>query len=186
MIGAVEDWLIAELERLLGSRFRSIESGPGDWSDGYFKRLASVAPAIRVVWQDASARPESELTLDTLWNVYFITGWSGGGNQGRRRGQVGQIGAFRAIELAAPILHDALIPDVGRIRVSGISDLWTEDFEKAGIAVYGLTLAIPIQLDPELDESAFDDFLRAGAEWELPPADGADAEQTIELPREET
>ena len=188
MIARAEDWLVEELRRILGSHIASIESGPGDWSESYLARVLQSAPAVRVVFTGASARSGADLTIDSWWRVYIVTGWSGGGQRGRRRGQVGQIGAYRALELAAPLLHNVLIPDAGRVRVTGIDNLWTGELDRAGVAVYAVTLTLPLTLEPELDDANYDEFLRAGLAWKVSEEteEEADLSRVVTIREEET
>lgn len=187
-LGAAEDWLVAECRRLAGSVFRSIESGPGEWSEEYLTRVLRDAPSIRVVWEGGPAQqtPADILTLQTQWTVYVVVGWRGGRREAQRRGRGAQIGAYRACTLLAPILHHSFIPDVGLIHGTGIVNLWSRETDRHGVAVYGIGLQIPIAItpDPLVLEGRFDDFLTAGIAWDLPGAGAAeDAADIVQFPR---
>jgi len=179
-----EVWLIAQCERIVGSRFKSIDSGPGDWSDAYFTRVIEQKPAIRVAFIAADAENEDDLYLKTRWVIFVVTGWAGGDQKTRRRGSRHQIGAFRAVRLLAPALHNCRIPDVGLVRVVRAANLWTGDIDKSGSAVFGISLNIDMTLDPEIDEGEFDDFLSIGVDWNLPRVgELVDASDLIVIPR---
>ena len=188
-IGAAEDWLVKECCRVLQSHFPSIESGPGEWSESYLRRVLKAIPAVRVAWEGGQARESGELTVDTVWTIYVITGWQGRTEQQRRRGDAKAIGAYRACELLAPILHNSVIPAPDgcggdRIRVADIRNFWTGEIDKVGVALYGIGLKIPLALDPddEILEENYDEFLRAGIDWDLPGADDeTDAEELLEV-----
>ena len=185
-ISAAEDWLVAETERVFGTAFKSIESGPGEWSDAYLERVVAQAPAIRIAFLDGAARDGSALTVDTRWSVYLLTGWSGGGPRTRRRGSGGSIGTWRAIEVLAPWLHNRAIPDVGRVRVADAANLWSGALDRKGLALSAIGLSIAIDLDPELDESELADFLRAGTDWDLPGTGGpVDRDEAFNIPQGE-
>ncbi len=179
----VETWLVDECERLAGSVFRSIESGPGEWSQAYLERVIKSAPAIRVVWEGGEAQePANELTVLSRWTVYVVTRWDGS----RRNARLDPArGAYRACELLAPILHNSKIPDIGLIRVTGIANLWGERIDRGGVAAYGIGLGIPIPLDPDEPALAgnFHDFLTAGIDWNLPGVgENVDTTDTVTLP----
>ena len=185
MIGAAQTWLVEECERVLGSTFRSIQTGPGDWSDDYIRRVIREAPTARVVWRGADASEQTSLSLASAFSVYLVTNQAGAGQGDKLRGAGGFAGAVRSVELLAPMLHNELIPDVGRIRVVALRNLWGAQIDRADVAVHEIDLRVPLTLDPVEDESEFVDFLRAGVEWNLPG--GLDvAEQTIAIPQEDT
>ena len=184
-IAAAEDWLVTEIRRVLGSAFRSIESGPGEWSEDYLKRVVEDVPAVRVAWLGGAGREATMLTLDTRWAVYVLTGWDGGTQHTRRRGRTGEIGAYRATELLAPRLHTALIPDVGRVRVASVENFWTGAIDRKGLALYAVILDIAIPMDVEIGEGEYEDFLRVGIDWPLGEGVGGDATDTMTLPQAE-
>ena len=184
-IAAAEDWLVATCTELVGSVFKSIESGPGDWSEAYLKRVIEAAPAIRVVWEGGPVqqKPAQILTLTTQWTVYIVTGALHGTKDARQRRMDAQAAAYRACKLLAPVLHWAVIPGAGQIHVTGIGNLWSSELDKYGLAVYGIGLEIPISIDPDIDEDGYDDFLTAGIDWDLPGVGQAtDAQDTVTLP----
>ena len=184
-IGKAEDWLVAKCTEVAGDHFKSIESGPGDWSVAYLTRVLKAAPAIRVAWLGGPrrGRPAEVLELDSQWAVHVAFGWTGPAERLARRGKGARIGAYRACELLAPILNHETIPGVGQIHVSGIHNMWNGETDKAGIAAYAIGLEIPLSLDPdELAEDEYDDFLRAGIDWDLPGAgEDTDAADLVSL-----
>ena len=192
-ISAVEDWLVRDLKAGFDAAFKSIESGPGEWSDAYLKRVISQAPALRVAFLRARPpRTEEDLTLDSDWVVYVLTGWSGGNQATRRRGKGTAMGSYRAVELIAPRLHHRRpedadgdpIPTAGLVHVSDVENMWSGDLDQKGLALFAIGLDIEIALDPEQDGAALDDFLRAGVDWNIPEGADVDAEQLIDLPQE--
>lgn len=175
-LGRCEDWLVAECTRVLGGVFRSIEAGPGEWSDDYLRRLVKSLPAVRVAWLDGTARKSiPDLDVDSRWAVYLLTGWNGQRESDRRRGS--GVGAWPAATLLAPWLH-ACVPGngVGQVMVDRIDNLWSGDLDRVGVALVAITLNVQLAFDPQVEEGEFDDFLRAGADWSLQGADLADIE----------
>ena len=167
-IETAEDWLVSECERVLGSVFRSIEAGPGEWSDAYLARLISEMPALRVAFIGGEARNNSFLDLESAWMIYIATGWSGQSEKDRRRGRSGAIGSYRAASLLAPWLQGTVIPDVGGVSVVAITNLWNGMLDRKGLSLLSIRLSIPINLDTQIDCEAFDQFLTAGIDWSLP------------------
>ena len=167
-LAAAESWMVDECRRLAGGACRSIESGPGDWSDGYLKRLLKSVPAVRVAFLEAPAHDGSELTLDTSWVVYVLTGWQGPSEQRRRHEN------YALVELLAPWLHNAQIPEVGLIRVAGFRNMWTEELDEKGLALFAIMLGLQMDLDPDQAHAAYGEFLHAGVTWDLPDAGDED------------
>ena len=186
-ISAAEAWLVEQLQCVFGEAFKSIESGPGEWSDAYLARVVGQAPAIRVAFLDAAARDKGSLTLDSRWAVYVLTGWSGGDQRTRRRGAGDRIGAYRAVEVIAPWLHRMVIPDVGRCQVAAVTNLWTGELDKKGLALFAIGLAVTIDLDPDPEtcDSELQDFLKAGVDWDLPGGGEVDHADTFDIPQED-
>ena len=189
-IGAAEDWLVAECTRLAGSQFKSIEPGPGDWSDAYLKRLLQAVPAIRVVFEGGeAAQPRAEYAVaDTRWAVYVAIGWRGADRGARRRGKGAQPGAYRTCELLAGIIHHSVIKDVGQVHYAGIRNLWSGEIDANGLAVYGIGFVIPMVLEPDplVLAGQFHDFLTAGIAWDLPGVGtDEDAADIVKLPKAE-
>lgn len=202
----VEDWLIYELRCLVDRHFRSIECGPGEWSDGYLERVITQVPCIRVAFHGGRQDPRAnEVTFDTMWSVYILSGWAGGTEKTRRRGRGPLLGAYRATEIIAPKLNNALPREVlqradgelylgetvaGTVAVHDVENMWSKEIDKEGLALFAIGLRISLPLDPvpdsELDDKLFDDFLTAGIAYDLPGAGGeTDAADTITLPQEE-
>lgn len=184
-IDKAEDWLVAKCTEVAGEHFKSIEGGPGDWSEAYLTRVLKAAPAIRVAWLGGprKGRPAETLLLDSQWAVHVAFGWGGPAERLARRGKGARIGAYRACELLAPILNHETIPDVGQIHVSGIHNMWNGETDKAGIAAYAIGLEIPLSLDPDESVGAdYADFLTAGIEWDLPGVgENTDAADLVSL-----
>ena len=168
-IRAAEKWLVKEARGLVDCKFRSVEAGPGEWSEEYLRRVIALAPAVRVAWLGGQARDAALLTLDTRWVVYVLTAWDG-----NQTGDHARVGAYAACTLLATKFHNVLIPSTGRVpspgrvRVGMIDNLWSAEVEKKGLALYAIGLEVPIPLDLEIDPSDYGDFLRAGLDWDIP------------------
>ena len=183
-ISATEQWLVDRCEELLnpagtpqGKKW-DVDSGPGEWSEAYLRRILKCLPAVRVVWEGGPAQEGAPLTLDMRWTIYVVTGWRGETDFARRRGTATRIGANRACALLAPLLHCDVIPTVdgdgnplggGQIHITGMQNLWSGDLDKVGVAVYGIALEVAVPLDADEDRlPVLNDFLRAGIDWDLP------------------
>ena len=127
-----------------------------------------------------------DLSFDTEWVVYALVGWAGGSQHTRRRGKGG---SYSTVELIAPLLHDCKPPydDVGLVKVSDVENMWSGELDRQGLALFAIGLNIEIALDPDVDPSKLDDFLRAHLAWDIPGAGGnPDVQNTITLPQEES
>ena len=177
-VEAAEDWLVAECKRVLGSVFKSIESGPGEWSDAYLKRIVKAVPACRVAFLGGPARAETALTLDTRWMIYLLTGWAGQSERNRRRGG---IGSYRAATLLAAWLHTCRVAEVGKCMVMEVSNLWTGEIDRQGLALTAIRLEIVLPVNPPVDADGFREFLTAGVDWNIPEGGDVDASDLVGL-----
>ena len=147
-----EDWILAECARVLNpgdaGPFRSIESGPGEWSEDYLNRFVTSAPAIRVACMGGAADKGTDLDVDTEWAVFVLTGWQGQRERDRRRGKGGGIGAYRAVTLLAPWLHACSVGDVGFCTVRRIANLWSGQLDRKGLALWSINLDIRLHAGP--------------------------------------
>ena len=170
MIGVAEDWLVAECRTVLGSSFPSIEPGPGEWTDRYLAALVKDPPAVRICFEGGEAANNAALDLTTHWSIYIVTK---GAQTARRRGDEG---GFRALRTLAPHLHNCVVPDVGRLRVEEIDNLWIGSGDVWQISVWAVGLSLDMPLDaPEIDPGRLVDWIRAGVQWDL--SEGLDIDQ---------
>ena len=160
-LAVAENWLVSEIQTALGSGFRSVESGPGEWSDSYLKRVVADIPAVRVAFLDGTARPTTALTMDTRWAVYVMTAWRGGAP-----------GAMAVAEALATVLHNRLVTGAGRVRVEAFANLWTGELDRQGVALWSIGLEMPVPLDPDEAAAELDGFLRAGLDLDLSGSGG--------------
>lgn len=167
MLAAAEDWIVADLARVLGERVKTVESAPGRWSDEFVKRMVRALPAVYVVWGSGTAENTTYLDLDTRWYVYVVTGRDGLDQRARRRGTDAQTGAYALVEVVATTLHNAFIPDVGKLAVERAENLYAGGLEGKALALYAVTLKLGLQLDPEDAVSDLDEFLTAGIGWDV-------------------
>ena len=164
-----EDWIIAESDRVLGSQFKSIESGPGDWSEIYLNRVINCAPAIRVVFAGGQGRGGEELDIDSVWQIFIVTGQRGQSEKKRRRGDGPSVGSYRAMTLLAAWLHNQVVSaehNVGKVAVDSLGNLWSGDLDKKAVSVVSIKLKIPLHLTVPVVDGDFDQFLSAGVDWD--------------------
>lgn len=197
MLVATEQWIIAELERVLGDRVRTVESAPARWSDEYVRRrlIPNSLPAFFVVWQ--GMRPEgssTDLNVLVRWAVLVVTGFDAMGERARRHGDDHAAGAWPLLEGVVTTLHNCrvrrldeageVVLDEGRLRVVDVQSLYQGRLEKRQISVCSVEIEQKGQLDPEASLQSLDDYARAGVEWALTEeADRADLTDEFEIPQ---
>ena len=189
MIAEIEDALIALCDGCLTGA--DVASGPGEWDGGYLRTLIPDLPAVRVVWEGGAARDETDLSLDATWTVFVVTGWKGGDQKSRRRGSAM---AYAMLETLCAALHNLLLYEMNdptrdaltRVRIDTVENRWTAEWDRVGVAIYGivLDLEMPIDITEERYKAAFDDWLRAGVDFDLPDEGSAvDLEGDFDLPQ---
>ena len=181
-ITAVEDYLIARVKAdALGQKLRAVESLPGVWDAATLSQVLKSMPGVFISFLGGSGGPSGNHTaaLESRWTVYAVTGHASG-QAARRRGDGREIGAYEILERLVPLLHGHTIPDYGTLKLTDISNLFTDGADFRGVALYGATFTLPLAFPPVLDASALDDFTTFGAAYDLAPPDGkADAEDQV-------
>ena len=204
-IAAAEDWLVAVCKDTLGSAV-AVTTGPGEWDGSYLKKLLTSLPAVVITWDGGTAAKSTSLTLDATWTLYIVTGWQGGDEATRRRAATK--GAYVILTALASRLHTANmgdpqytaagtggavanIPDLGALdgfgllSVADVTNEWSGEWDRVGVAVYSLELAQDMPL-LGVDSEGFDDWLRAGVDIDLPDeGEDVDLEGDFDLPQDE-
>ena len=167
---AIEDALINKIKAALGTKVQGVESLPGDWDDEMLKRMLRYVPGVYVAFPGGprlGAAGAAEATIDGKWLVYICTGHASG-EAARRRGDSLQAGAYELIEVLAPLLDGFTVPNVGAFSVADVSNLYTGSIDKQGIAIYAMTLSIPMTFSQPVDDTLapFETF---AAQYDVPP-----------------
>lgn len=167
---AIEDALIDKIKTALGSHVKGVESLPGDWDDEMLKRLLRYVPGVYVAFAGGprlGAAGAAEATIDGKWLVYLSTGHASG-EAARRRGDGQQVGAYELIAILAPLLDGLTVSDVGSFSLIDVSNLYTGSIDRQGVAIYALTLSIPMtfSLAPGGTLTPFETF---HAQYDVPP-----------------
>jgi phage gp37-like protein len=169
---AVEDALIAECTTALGTKVRGVQSLPGDWDDDMLRRFLRLVPGVYVSFGGGGVPRQGAtgLELDSRWIVYVGTGHASG-ETARRRGDALQAGAYELLEVLLPRLHGLLVPNVGSVRVTDVSNLWTGSIDRQGLAVYAIALTLPMALDIVAGDDVLAPFETFAALYDVPPHD---------------
>ena len=151
----------------------SVGAGPGDWDGEYLKTLLADLPAVKIVFDGASAEGETELTLEASFSLIVACGWRGDSEASRR---LGDQGCYTAIQVLMTELHNTQLTHtapngaatlLGLIRVDAIENLWSGAWNRAGISVYSVGLDVQLPLDlAAAPGKELDDFLSAGVDLE--------------------
>ena len=176
---AAQNAILAEVRALQAegkplARVRSIEPGPGSWSEEYFERIVKLAPAVVVAFLRAEPRERPQLDVDSAWAVICITPWSG-----QDRASAGDASLMAAEAIAAE-LHQCTpaSPALGIIRAGEIERIWTGSIDKKGRSVTALTLTLEVSIDPAaIDPATLNDFLAAGVDWDARPGGGPELQE---------
>lgn len=167
---AIEDALIDTIKASLGTKVRGVESLPGDWDDEMLKRMLGFVPGVFVAFTGGprtGSAGAAEATIDGKWLVYICTGHASG-QASRRRGDAQQVGAYELIEQLAPLLDSLKVPNVGSFSLLDVSNLYTGSIDRQGIAIYAMTLSIPMTFSVAPD-GALASFETFHAQYDVPP-----------------
>ena len=181
ILGVIQD----EMECYAEFGTIDVSTGPGEWNGAYLKSLLPKLPAIRLVFGGGKAQNSTALTLDSSWTLYAVTGWQGQDEERRRRAESG---AYAMLSILAPRLHNILLhkddEDIAMCRVDEITNEWTAELERLGVAVYGLSLDVPLAIDydpPARAQKVLSDYLRSGVQFDLPGGSEPDSSEVLDM-----
>jgi phage gp37-like protein len=184
-IAAIEDEILARLRAAFRGRLREIDHKPAKLDAGELARVLSQAPGAYIAflgWRPAERLPEGVVVAS--WGVYLLAA-NAAGDQARRRGAPGAIGAYEMVCVAAGALDDwEPASAAGKIGITACENLAAEAFEKAGRSCYGLAIEMPVEIAREYGVAApaggpgsadelvdpLANFLIFDAAWDVPPA----------------
>lgn len=177
-IAEIEDQLLARLRGAFRGRLKEIDHKPAKLDAGELARVLSQAPGAYIAflgWRPSERLPEGVVVAS--WGVYLLAA-NAAGDQARRRGAPGAIGAYEMVCVAAGALDDwEPASAAGKIGITACENLAAEAFEKAGRSCYGLAIEMPVEIAREYGVleggelvDPLGDFLIFDAAWDVPPA----------------
>lgn len=183
-IAAIEQHLIATAQTLFGTRLREVGSLPAEWDANTIQRAFNSAPGLFWVFGGATRDPNrQDLVVITKWAAVAFT--ASANEPARRLGDSRVIGAYEIIETVAAKFDQHDVPDIGRMELVDIDDLFQDAVERKGGSIYGAAFTLPMALpDPATVEDTLGDFITFDGKFDLAPTDAqVDAEDIVTLPQ---
>jgi len=188
IIGAVEDTIIAACKTALGRSVRAVESLPSGLTIGELEQRMRAAPAVYVSFLGGAFKEEAEAVLDARFGVFFL-GQTGGDERVARLGAPGQIGAYEMFERAIPAIQGLKTP-WGCLWARDMNNLFSEEIDRRGLALYSASFALPVTLNTYADQPPFETaFLQYRDDLDivsdpLPvPSDQTIAQDSVQIPQ---
>jgi hypothetical protein len=160
VIATIEDAIVAALTAAMPPHL-PIETLPaGITADEWGLRLRA-GTAVYVAWMGASSGQwKGTARLDGNFAVYVVS--KGVGSEvTRRRGDDVRQGAYLMIEMAAPAVNLLPIKGIGTLELVSIDNLYSEAFDKLGLAVYSMLFQTQLAFDKA---QALEDFTTFSAQ----------------------
>lgn len=183
-IKAIELHLIDATKALFGTRLKMVGSLPSEWDAETINRAFNGAPGLYWVFGGASRDPDrQDLVVITKWAATAFTAQPN--ELARRHGDAREIGAYEIIESIAVKFDQYDVPDVGRMDLVDIDDLFQDAVERKGGSIYGAAFTLRMALpDQATVDDTIADFLRFDGKFDTAPTDGQiDAEDIVSLPQ---
>jgi phage gp37-like protein len=178
VIATIEDTIVSALEAAFAGTKVPVQTLPaGITAEEWGARLRA-GTALYVAWIGASpdqAQGTARLTGD--FAVYVVS-QSSGKEEIRRRGNGVRQGAYLMIEIAVPSIHNLNVPGIGTLQLGDIVNYYSEDFDKLGVAVYGINFRCQFAFDPA---TAVQDLLTFGSQI-VEPGQTLQTGETLPLP----
>lgn len=176
MLAELEQALHTRVQTLLGATVKTVDALPGRWDIEALRSLIPRCPAVFTLWTGGSQLNTSGPSPETEWILYLVTNHQQG-QAARRVGDVRAIGAWTLVERLYTGFHGWFSGVGGSVEVLKVDNLWTPEIEEQGVALYALTLKIPITLDPLEIEDVFSSL---NVSYDIAPSDERlDAEDLI-------
>lgn len=172
----VEDHLVSETKALFGNTLKRVDVLPNALNLGLLKSMIATAPAVYFAFLGGrKGQTDSEgATINGRFSAYIITRHVGN-DEARRRGDATTIGAYDIIGQLIPQLHDSVVPDVGRLVLENVQNLFSMQLEETfKAALYALTFEVPNMPFPyQADLASMADFATFDAQYDIPAHDTA-------------
>lgn len=168
-IATIEDTLIAMLTTVMAGRVRAIQTLPAALDIQGLDARLTLAPALLIAFLGGDADDRlSKPSIDARFAVYVLAG-NKAGDTARRRGDVTEIGAYEMIELAVPAIADQLVAGIGRIELKSIVNLYSDQIDREGFALYAIELRVTLDLSKPVDPAALAPFAILHINYDIPP-----------------
>jgi len=172
----IEDHLVNETKALFGATLKRVDVLPNALNLGLLKSMITTAPAVYFAFLGGRAGQldTDGATINGRFDAYIITRHVGN-NEARRRGDATTIGAYDIIGQLIPRLHDSVVPDVGRLVLKNVQNLFSMQLEESfKAALYALTFEVPnMPFSYHADMAAMADFATFDAQYDIPTHDTA-------------
>lgn len=185
MIARIEANLIEVTRQLFGRTLRTVDSLPGPLNLDVLKDMLAHAPAVYYAFLGGT-RGDVDGYIDGRFDAFICTRHVN--RDSRRLGDQTQIGAYDIIARLLPILDGHIIHDVGRFRLTRVTNLFSLTLDKQmGAALYGISLQLPNMpfIDDDL-QATLNDFITFHADYERDLATDGEpvATDNLTLPQE--
>lgn len=152
MISETQAAIIAAIRQTLGNAVKSVEPHPGDWSAQTLQRVIMSAPAVYVAWLGAKpgSRPQQ---IVNKWVVFIAA-------QTLNGVRADAVGTYQLTERLMAMFAGTHIAGVNAMTLTNARNLWSEQQNNVGAAMYALYYDEQSVLDPITPEQGLDDFLR--------------------------
>ena len=164
VIATIEDTIVAALLAAFDNKVK-VETVPAEITAEEWGQRLRAGTAIYVAFLTANtdeAPGTGRLVGDF---VVYVVSESAGKEIVRRRGNEVRQGAYLMVEIAVPTVHNLAVPGIGTLQLVRITNLFSEEFDKLGLAVYAIQFRTQLAFDAA---AALVDFLRFAPQFGLP------------------
>ncbi|HHY9322781.1 TPA: DUF1834 family protein [Escherichia coli] len=161
MITETEQAYIARIREYFGNELVSVDTHPGDWSDGVLRSMLINAPAIYVAWLGAGEGRTRGL-LVSHW-VFYVIGDMLNGREASRPG------LYQIVARLIAVLNGFRTEKTSPLYFEKAVNGYTETQADSGAVMYALYFSCEEMIAPLTDISSLDDFLRHYETFVGPP-----------------
>lgn len=179
MLAKVEDAVIERCKKLFGNHLKAVKDLPGGWDANTLRAAFRAVPGVYVAWSGGAATSGNRAGIDSRYAVYVMTGHASG-ERARRRGDNRDLGAYEILERLVPGLHGLKIEDVGSLQLERVDNLYSDQLDKEGVVIYGVSFALNKMMFPApMDVASLADFAIFHANHQVPDGPDTQTHQTL-------
>ena len=163
VIATIEDTIVAALTTAFNGKV-PVQTVPAEITSEEWTQRLRAGTAVYVAWIGAST-DEMPGTARLVGDfAVYVVSESAGKEVIRRRGNDMRQGAYLMIEIAVPAVHNLPVKGIGTLQLVQVNNLFSEGFDKLGVAVYGIHFRTQLAFD---QVAALNDFLRLNSQFDL-------------------
>ncbi len=163
-VSAVQTAILARAKQVLGDKLH-YEALPATADlDAQLSARAKKLPAVFVAFFGGQMIGGNEVVLDAEFGVLVVT--QAVSERDRREGSARMLGAVPMLEVLVPALHGHVVPEIGSLGLTAVTNLFAQALDEKGLSLYAANyrIKLPMALDADPADE-LDDLRHIHGDW---------------------